>query len=98
MLTFEQRTDGYAVKIDGKTFGYISRRQGFFTDSTVIIDSIKVSPSELRRIALRSEVEQGFVTCPCGFITHPIVRKENHIEYTCTHCLELRIISTSEIY
>jgi len=58
VVTFDETMGGLAVMVNGKPFGHISKEHGFFTDSTVIREFIKVSASELREIAKKSEEEE----------------------------------------
>ncbi|MDP3710845.1 MAG: hypothetical protein Q8R29_03975 [bacterium] len=62
MVEFEMTMGGFKVLVglDRKTFGYISRNEGFFTDPTTIQKFMIVSSDDLREIARKTdEVRRG---------------------------------------
>ena len=55
MVTFKLSMGGFDVLVDGKLFGYLQKGDGFFTDSTVIKDFMKVSSADLTEIARKAD-------------------------------------------
>lgn len=69
MLTFKQTMDGYEVLVDGKQFGWISKR-GFFTDSTAVKEFLQVSSAQLREIAEKASLVQHYGHIPTCCTQH----------------------------
>lgn len=46
---------GFEVLVDGKSFGYLQKSRGFFTDPTVVKDFLVVSPEDLVEIAKKAD-------------------------------------------
>jgi hypothetical protein len=55
MVTFPMTMGGHEVRVNGHHFGWLSKKNGFFTDSTVVSEYLEVSPKDLREIAEKAE-------------------------------------------
>lgn len=55
MVEFQMTMGGYAVIVNGKSFGYLQKGIGFFTDPTVVREFLEVSSADLTIIAAKAD-------------------------------------------
>jgi uncharacterized Zn-finger protein len=92
MVEFKPTSIGYGVFVNGQPWGYITRGRGLVVKQPN--DIAEIFPADLRRISLRIEMEQGFVTCShCEQRAQPVKMTPKYIEYRCGYCSRHRSVS-----